>query len=377
MTARHPRARVLSRAGCPGGWRLGLAAVVLLSSCLVAGSPALAAEPPVKLSLRPIGAAGAYFDLTLRPGETRTLAVELANLGEAPIGARSYAADVYTIINGGFGARLRDDPTTGTTTWLGFPSSVSTLAPGSAITRSFTISVPADAAPGEYVTSIILENDVPIQGSGSVTLNQIVRQAMAVVITVPGPRVPGLAIGAASHKVVADKSSVAVAVENTGNVRLKPVADLVLSDAAGAEVRTAQVPMDSFYAHTATQIEVPLSALLQPGHYTVRLVLADAAANVRAENDAIPLEVVAVPSPAVAGAASAGAESNGSPSAGSAAGGIPIAPEVVQAIRDTRVPVVVGVGVVAGGLLLGVLVGLLILALARRRQRRRAGDRGG
>jgi len=330
-----------------------LAGMALLSVALGAASPAFAAEPEVKLSLRPVDAPGSFFELTLRPGETRSLAVELANQGDAAIAVRTYAADVYTIINGGFGARLRDEATSGPTAWLDYATDVFPLPPGQGLERSFTVTVPADAAPGEHITSIILENDEPIQGTGAVTLNQVVRQAIAVVITVPGPRQPGLAIGAASHKIVAERSTVAVAVENTGNVRLKPVADLVLRDASGAEVSRAQVPMDSFYAGTTTLVEVPLAALLQPGRYTVGLILEDAVAGVRAEEVALPLEVVEPPSPP--------APEN------------PIVKgftDVIQQAQDGRLPLALGVAILAVGLVAGVLLGLLILALVRRRRAR-------
>ncbi len=355
MTARRslpPRRSLPARSG---RWRLVLAGVALLSAVLGAASPAFAAEPEVKLSLRPVDAAGSYFDLSLRPGETRSLAVELANQGEVSIRVRTYAADVYTIINGGFGARLRDEPTSGTSDWLDYPTDVFAVPPGEGFERSFTVVVPAAAAPGEYITSIILENDEPIQGTGAVTLNQIVRQALAVVITVPGPRQPGLAIGTASHKVVIDKSTVAVAVENTGNIRLKPVADLVVRDAAGAEISRAQVPMDTFYAHTATLVEVPLAALLQPGGYTIHLVLEDAATGVRVEEDALPFEVLEPPPP---------------PAAEN-----PIVTgltDVIQQAREGRLLLAVGVAIMAAGLVGGVLLGLLILALVRRRRTRRA-----
>lgn len=233
---------------CP--WHLGLAAIVLLSGMVGAASPALAAEPPVKQSLRPVDAGGL-------------------------------------------------------------------LRPHAAAGR--------DAHPGCQARE---------------------------------------AIGAASHKVVSGKSTIDVAVENTGNVRLKPVANFVLRDASGTEVSRAQVQMDTFYAHTATLVEVPLAALLQPGHYTVSLVLDDAAASVHAENDAIPLEVVEPPPPPAA--------ENPAIPAGLTA--------VIQAVRDGNLPLVVGLGIIVAALLVGVLVGLLILALVRRRHRaaaRRSGTPDG
>jgi hypothetical protein len=329
-----------------------LAMLALLSLIAAFGAPAAAyaQEGQVELAIRPIDQTGQFFDVTMRPGETRTLEVELANVGDAAIAARTYAADVYTIINGGFGARLRDEPQTGTTLWLDYATDVLQLPAGEGIRRTFDVAVPADAEPGEYITSLVLENDEPIHGGGDVAVDQVVRQATAVVVTVPGPREPALAIGAARHKVVADKSVVAVALENTGNVRLRPVAEFVLLDGAGAEVSRASVPMDTFYAHTDTLVEVPLAALLQPGSYTVRLTLEDTAQRIRADEAAITLVVEAPPAPDVVD------------------GVVPGLIEVIQAVEAGRVPLVVGVAILVASLLVGVLIGWLVLVVRRRRR---------
>jgi hypothetical protein len=269
-----------------------LCAVIL---ALVAPVPAHAQDGQIRLALLPVGQAGSFFDLTMRPGETRSLEVEIANDGEAPLLARTYAADVYTIINGGFGARLRDEPPSGTTKWLDYPTDLLQLPVGHGIRRTFAVAVPADALPGEYITSVVLENQEPFHQPGALTLNQVVRQAVAVVITVAGQRSPGLEIGKASHKVVAGISVVAVAVENTGNVRLKPLVSLVLVDATGKLVSQTTVPMDTFYAHTATFVEMQLGLLLPAGTYAIQLAIADEAQGLRVADDAIPLVVEAAP----------------------------------------------------------------------------------
>jgi hypothetical protein len=316
---------------------------------------AYAVESQVELAIRPVDQPGQFFDLTMRPGETRTLEVELANVGDAAIAARTYAADVYTIINGGFGARLREEPQTGTTLWLDYTTDVLQLPAGDGIRRTFEIAVPADAEPGEYITSLVLENDVPIRGSGDVAIDQVVRQATAVVITVPGPRVPAITIGAATHNVVTDKSVVAVALQNMGNVRLKPVAEFVLLDGAGAEVSRATVAMDTFYAHTDTLMEVPLAALLQPGTYSIRLTLEDADQDLQASGAAIPLVVEAPPEPDLV------------------EGLVPGLTEVFQAVQNGRIPLPVGIAILVGSLVLGVVIGWLILVLRRRLRTRAAG----
>jgi hypothetical protein len=264
----------------------------------IAPASALAADDGVDLSLRPVGQAGAYFDLTMRPGETQDLTVAIGNGGDATLVARTYAADVYTIINGGFGGRLRDDKRTGMTDWVDYRSALLTLPADEVTRRTFTVAVPADAPPGEYITSLVLENDQPIRSTGALTVDQIVRQAVAVVVTVPGLRSPQLVVGAATHQLVAGRSIVSVAVANPGNVRLKPYIDVTLVDAAGAQVSHTGLQMDSFYAHTDTFVEVPLDALLLPGRYTVRLALEDVANDLRVDEGAIPLVVEAPPATA-------------------------------------------------------------------------------
>lgn len=328
-----------------------MVALFSASVALVAPGAALGENGQIKLALLPVGQAGTFFDLSMRPGESRSLAVEIANDGTAALAARTYAADVYTIINGGFGARLRDQAQTGMTSWLDYPSQVLNLQIGDRIQRTFVVTVPAQAGPGEYIASLILENDQPIEGNGAVVLNQVVRQAVAVVVTVPGQRSPALAIGAASQELVAGKSIVSVAVENTGNVRLKPAVRFTLRDAAGVQVSQASIQMDTFYAHTNTFVEMPFATLLPPGAYTVRLTLDDATQGVRADEEAIPF-VVEAPASTV-------------PTTGGLPGltGVSKASEGQISLPVWAVVLGLGLGLALGG----VVIGAVFLVLRRRR----------
>jgi hypothetical protein len=291
----------------------------------------------------------------MRAGETRRLGVEIGNAGGKAVAARTYAADVYTIINGGFGGRLRGDAQTGVTSWLDYASDVLQLAAGKAIHRSFSISVPPSTPPGEYITSIILENDQPVPATGTVTLNQFVRQAMAVVISIPGLRSPGLTIAGASHSVVSGKSVVAIGIQNDGNVRLKPLATFTLMDAARSQVSHANVPMDTFYANTTAAVEVPLGTLLQPGTYSVHIVLEDALQGVRVE--ATRTFVV---------------EASAQPATGGGA-----APSLIGVDQQpVGTPAPFGWWVIAAGGLAQGVAGLALLALVRR-NRGRTGRRIG
>lgn len=266
---------------------------MVILTALAAPAVANAAEQPVQLSAKPIGQPGQYFDLILAPGQTQDFTIALGNHGTKPIVARTYAADAYTIINGGFAAELRDGTATGTTTWLEYPTRVLTLQPDRATLQTFSVTVPKDTPPGEYIAAVILENDAPITGTGSVALDQIVRQAVAVAVRVPGPLTAGLAIAAASHKLAAERSVIAVDVSNTGTMRLTPGAKIVLHDDTGKIVSRATVPMDSFYAGTDTKVEITLASALQPGSYSVDLTLDDNQRDAHAAAVGLPLTVLA------------------------------------------------------------------------------------
>ncbi len=328
-----------------------LLAVIAVLVMFVAPGAALAASAEVKLALTPVGSAGLYFDVEMRPGATRALAVDLSNDGEVSIAARTYAADVYTIVNGGFGDLMRGDAQTGTTKWLDYPNETLELPAGQSIRLLFTVAVPADTRPGEYVTSIVLENDQPVSGGGKVSLSQIFRTAIAVAVTVPGPRLPSLTIGAATYAIVAGRSVVTVAVENDGNVRLKPEVTFVLLDASGSKVGGAGFQMGTFYAHTGTFVEIPVTAILAPGAYTLQLGLEDAAQDVRVDSAGIPLVVGAASEAAVgaAGTAKASAD-NGAPAGSTPLGGLLVA-------------------LVTGIAIGGVLIGGSLLAVSRHRRR--------
>jgi Bacterial protein of unknown function (DUF916) len=331
------------------GRRLAIVTLFLVLAAIAAPAAAFAGDGQVKLALQPVGQTRSYFDLTMRPGETRALHVVLSNTGDTPTIARTYAADVYTIVNGGFGGRLYDEPQTGTTRWLDYPTGGVTLPVGRSTRRSFSVAVPTDARPGEYITSLILESDQPIQGGSAVTLNQVVRQAVGVVVTVPGRRSPGLSIGAASQTVVGGSSVVSVALANTGNIRLKPVAAFVLFDSAGSRISDATVPMGTFYAHTTTSVEVPLAQPLQPGTYTVRLTLEDAIQGAQAEATGITFTVVA-------------------PVGGVQGGGVvPGLTGVDQGIGVGQISLPLWFVLLGGALLLVGVFGVLILVLRRGR----------
>jgi hypothetical protein len=279
------RQRVLPRV-------LALVAIVL-SLVYGAVSPALADDAArVELGLKPVGVDGSYFDMTMDPGEARQLTVEFANFGTRDAVATVYPADVYSLVNGGMGVRLAGEPTSGTTDWVSLDAESLPLAAGETQLRTFAVNVPADTAPGEYLTSVVIQDDTPpaTAGNDGVVANRVNRQSIAVAITVPGPLAPALTLGAVGHHVAGGRSVLTVEVHNSGNVRLQPRGELTLSGENGEPVRF-ELAMDSVYAGTSTVAEFAFTSQLAPGGYNVVLSMSDAKHGVSASTGTISLTV--------------------------------------------------------------------------------------
>jgi hypothetical protein len=103
-----------------------------------------------------------------------------------------------------------------------------------------------------------------------------------VAVTVPGAAEPGLAIDEATYSLAPAYAAVLVTVENTGKVRLAPVATMALTDAGSAEITNATVQMETFFPGTQANLEFPLVRILEPGDYHVAISLEDTAHQVSA-----------------------------------------------------------------------------------------------
>ncbi len=264
-------------------WQFVLAALASLilanfAAQTILASPAQAAD--IKLAISPADINKPYFDVTLKPGKSILLQASLRNTSKHSVVARSYPSNVYTIVNGGFGTDLFGAPAAGTTKWTNFDSETLNMAGGSTVNRAFTLKVPAGTPPGQYITSLVIQNKEPTAGSGDggIQFQHIARSTAAIQIRVPGPLKPGLSIDGASHTVLVQKSVVLLDITNTGNQILKPSASMVVTaESGGAQIGNGTIKMASFYSGTSTKDEFNLDRLLDPGCYLVDAHLNDAA----------------------------------------------------------------------------------------------------
>ncbi|QES06024.1 DUF916 domain-containing protein [Streptomyces venezuelae] len=222
----------------PGGFRLVRTPCVLLLSALLlllgATPPAQAAEngewavypAAAQLGSRP------YFFLAADPGSTVTDRVTVANKTAAPLTFRLYGADAYnTDRDGGFAVRTQQEKQTGAGAWITPERTRITVPARSAVTVPYTLSVPADADPGDHPGALVaLDERITPGGRGGVAVGVQRAVAARLYLRVNGPTVPALGVEDVTVDqdrplVPGTRTSTAVisyTLHNRGNVTLNP-----------------------------------------------------------------------------------------------------------------------------------------------------------
>ena len=247
---------------------------------------------PIEFSFNPKGKPdGSYFEIESKPGQRTDLTVSFANYYDKELVLRSYVADAYTVVNGGFGVADEGVNQSEPTTWIDYPADTYTFAPGEGTEVNFTVNVPDTAKPGQYIAALVLRTAEAMPIEGTSMFDQIIQKALAIVITVPGKAQPSFSIGEASYVTNQAGTTVSVDIANTGNVFVKPVGTVAIVNGAGEQMFEAPVAMGSIYTATSTQLQLLLATPLPEGEYTVRLDLKDANSEATAKTDALALAV--------------------------------------------------------------------------------------
>ncbi|WP_024757704.1 WxL protein peptidoglycan domain-containing protein [Streptomyces exfoliatus] len=211
--------------------------VLLLSALLVllgAAPQAAAAEngewavypAAAKLGSRP------YFYLSVDPGTSLTDRVTVTNKTAAPLTFRLYGADAYnTDRDGGFAVRTQQEKQTGAGAWIKPQRTRVTVPARSAVTVPYTLTVPADADPGDHPGALVaLDERISPSGKGSVAMGVQRAVGARVYLRVNGPTVPALAVEDITFAqdrplvpgVGGSSAVVSYTLHNRGNVTLNP-----------------------------------------------------------------------------------------------------------------------------------------------------------
>jgi hypothetical protein len=268
-----------------GRWLILALLAALILPLSVAQAAAQDATPSTdsgpRFVIRPVdGADGDYFTLKADAGTTNKLTVVLGNADDEDLKLRTFANDAVPMINGGFSIADEAVPATGVANWIDYPAETFTFKPSEGIERTFTVTIPADTKPGQYIAGLALQTADPIEVEGTSMFNQIIRKTIAVFIIVPGPEQPAFELGTPELKTDSAIPRIEIPVINTGNVLVKPAGELTLSDASGETVLTAPIAMGSVYAGTTAPLSVGITTPLPNGDYTLNVQLSDPATKV-------------------------------------------------------------------------------------------------
>ncbi|MGV9271366.1 DUF916 domain-containing protein [Kitasatospora sp. NPDC003701] len=172
----------------------------------------------------------AAFQLSALPGTALTDRAVVTNTTDGPLTFHLYVADAYnTERDGGLAVRGREETQRDVGAWGRPERDVVTVAAHSALTVGLTLTIPADAPPGDHVGALVAVDDRVSAGTGSFIGVQRGVGAR-IYLRVVGAQRPALAVEdvrfAAHNPRVpwtgSSGSTLSYTLHNTGNVKLDP-----------------------------------------------------------------------------------------------------------------------------------------------------------
>ncbi|MGZ4727472.1 MAG: WxL protein peptidoglycan domain-containing protein [Acidimicrobiales bacterium] len=164
----------------------------------------------------------------LAPGATVHDSVTVWNYSDQQLAFRIYARDAFNTPSGGFDLLRRDQQSTDAGSWITLEQNSMIVPPHSGIASAITVTVPAEASPGDHAAGIVAAVESPsTSGSGGDAVLVEHRAGSRVYVRVAGPINPSLVIDslhAQYHRslgaLAGGDLDLAYTVRNSGNVRL-------------------------------------------------------------------------------------------------------------------------------------------------------------
>jgi hypothetical protein len=211
---------------------------------------------------RPASGPGlSYFKLSMRPAQAGPAgAIELRNPGPGRLRVVLAAVDGKTINTLGSTYGRPGLRAHGSTPWLRFSRRTITLSPGRSAAVPVSVVVPRTARPGDYLSGISIEaldqRARRARGRG-VSIASVVRYAIGVEVSLPGPRHPLIQFTGARLQRQPAGLIFRLLARNSGNVVLQGVRGAVRITRAGHTVLSRAIPAGTFVTGTAIAYPVP------------------------------------------------------------------------------------------------------------------------
>ena len=178
----------------------------------------------VRTSSNDFGAGRQNYSYTLGPGGKLKDGLVVVNHGKKPLTLKVYAADGFTTGAGQLDLALAAKKPKGVGSWLHTARSSVTVNAGKTVTVPFTVSLPADATPGDHVGGIVTSLAQPDEAEG---INVDRRLAVKVRLRVAGDLKPTLAVerlhvdySGTANPLGSGDATLSYTIHNTGNAIL-------------------------------------------------------------------------------------------------------------------------------------------------------------
>ena len=261
---------------------LGALAAIGLVASLLSAAPASAGKQGDVVAAKPAPdskvAPGGYYLLDLKPGESATQQLVVINPNKHSVVANVEAVEADTGNATGVEVKPPGSPKATTSKWIVVSSPQITLSPEENRTVSFTVHVPKNVGPGQYLAAMSAAVPLPANANDikSVGANQAgfsmsvqMQRAIAVEVDVPGPRAPQLAVTGAEPKATPHGIDLEVHIANNGNA---------FAHGSGV-VRVASTKtdypfkIDTFVSKTAIVYPVRWTSRVVPGVHNIQVDL--------------------------------------------------------------------------------------------------------
>ncbi len=307
-----------------------LAAALLAVASLAGVLPAEATgqssvSDAVTWSVQPATASGPdgrqFFDYDVQAGSVISDHIAVTNLSTQPVTFHIYAADAATDYDTARFTLIGDDKASSDVgAWTNVAGGASTcpetdtavqkracvegfgisqlIEPGTSAVVPFSISVPADAAPGDHAEGIVASYDAPAIDSSGTAVSIDQRVGTRVYLRVDGAIVPKLAVAGAvvgfdgGNPFGTGSATVGFDLRNTGNTRLSANPRVALTGPFGIALGTATAArVQNILPGGRAHVEMTLKGVPRLLLLFADITVAPASSDGNASNDHLPATV--------------------------------------------------------------------------------------
>jgi len=215
-------------------------------------------------------ASRAYFKPVLAPGASGSDDLLITSSSDTPLQLVISPVDGLTGQTSGAVYANRDTPVKRAGTWITPSVSALTLAPHSDQLVAFRVSVPRDAAPGNHLGGLAVEDANPQRSGGQFAVTEVFRTVVGVDVLVPGPASPEVRLGRFGLKALpgTDVAALTVQLGDPGTKLVKPELNVSLRGPSGYR-RTVARQLDTILPGDTIAYPFLWPDSLLPGRYHV------------------------------------------------------------------------------------------------------------